>query len=50
MRSPFADELDLEIERNFRIRRKRQRLETRRKARKELPKMDAGARGQRRTL
>jgi len=50
MRSSFAYELDLEIERTFCIRRKKQRLEKRRKAQEESPKMDAGAGGQRRTL
>ena len=35
---------------DFRIRRKKQRLEKRRKAQEESPKMDAGAGGQRRTL
>ena len=50
MRSPFAYELDLEIERAFRIRRQKQRLGKRRKAQEESPKMNAGAGGQRRTL
>jgi len=50
MQSPFAYEPDLEIERTFRIRRKKQRLEKKRKPQKESPKMDAEAGGQRRTL
>jgi len=50
MRSLFVYELDPEIERTFRIRRKNQRLEKRRRAQEESPKMDAEAGGQRRTL
>jgi len=41
MRSPFVYEPDLKIERTFCIRRKKQRLEKRCKAREESPKMDA---------
>jgi len=50
MRSPFAYEPDPEIERTFRLRRKKRRLERRRKAQEESVKMDAGGEGQRRTL
>ena len=50
MQSPFAYEPDPEIESTFGIRRKKQRLEKRRKAREESPKMDTGAGDQRRTL
>jgi len=50
MRCPSAFEPDPEIERTFHIRRKKQRLKKRCKAREESPKMDTGAGGQRRTL
>ena len=50
MQSPFAYELAPEIEQTFRIRKKKQMLEKRRKTQEESPKMDPGAGGQRRTL
>jgi len=50
MRRPFAYEPDPKIERTFRIRRKKQRLEKRRKGQEESSKIDARAGGQRRTL
>jgi len=50
VRSPFAYEPDPEIEWTFRIRRKKQRLDKRRKAQEEFAKMDAGGEGQRRKL
>jgi len=51
MGSPFLYEPDLEIERTFRLRRKRQRLEEqRRKARRASPIMTGGDGEQRRTL
>jgi len=50
MRSPFAYELDPEIEWTFRLRGKKQRLEKRHKAQEESAKMYTGGEGQRRTL
>jgi len=50
MRSPLAYGPDPEIEKTFRIRRKKERLEKRCKGRETSPKMDARTRGQRRTL
>jgi len=50
MQSSFAYEPDAEIEKTFRIRRKKQRLEKRHKAWETSPKMDVAAGGYRRTL